>query len=145
MTSKNAAPSPPPRTLVFQHDARKLAGWLKVDPKSAGPLRVRLQPWAAVSGRILDDEGNPRVGLSFLIGIPDKPRLGGGYITHRPERVSTDADGRFRIEGLAPGLTYPLFPTAPTGKWGRRINFTPKSAGEERNLGTVAIEFVDPK
>src|SRR5262249_36958154 len=94
MTSKASVRAPPPRTLVFQHDARKLAGWVEVDGKRTQPVSVRLQPWAALSGRVVDEEGNPRADFPFFIGIPDKPRSGGGYITHRPERVRTDADGR---------------------------------------------------
>ncbi len=127
------------RTLVFQHEGRKLAGWVDVDEKSAGPLRVTLEPWSTVSGRVTDAAGKPRADLVFVIYLTDKPRPGDDGIEHRPERVRTDAAGRFRIEGLAPGLRYQLFPQPSPGLLAlddtRAIEVAPTKPGESRDSG----------
>ena len=40
---------------------------------------------------------------------------GGGTIDHEPEPIRTDADGRFRVEGMAPGLAYQMYVQAVGG------------------------------
>jgi RNA polymerase sigma factor (sigma-70 family) len=97
------------RRVTITHARRKLAGSIYLKGDETGPLTVRLHPWGTITGRILDDEGNPRKtldlnGLGFFStgsvlpvrldenGILPDARMGG--------------DGRFRIEGLVPGLKY---------------------------------------
>ena len=144
MPAKESPTSLPPRSLVFQHEARELAGWLDVDAKTTGPVRVRLEPWGTVFGQVVDDERKPSPDLTFEVDT-NKPRLGGGAIDHRPARVRSDADGRFCIEGLAPGLKYHLSPQTPPGRSPRRIEIAPVAPGETRDLGTITIKFRDSK
>src|SRR5205823_420594 len=61
---KGLDPRRPRRIDVF-HAGRALAGSLLVKGDEPGPLTVRLQPWGVVTGRIVDDEGQPRTKLEL--------------------------------------------------------------------------------
>jgi hypothetical protein len=133
----------PPRSLVFLHPARKLAGWVDLRGDEPGPLRVALAPWSTATGRLVDSAGHPRVDLTVRVSAR-RPRLGGGSIDHDPARVRTDSDGRFRIEGLAPDLPYDLYVQAPPRQRpNRRIGVEATKSGATRDLGTITVEFRD--
>jgi len=130
------------RTLVFLHAADKLAGSVSLRGDEAGPIRVKLEPWATALGQIVDPEGKPRANVTLQIRVK-RPRLGGGSIDHEPARIRTDAAGRFRIEGLAPALPYQIDVQAPPKQRAdRRIAIAPTASGETRDLGTIAIAFL---
>ena len=57
-------------------------------------LRVTLGPSGSVEGRILDALGNPKAKIEVKIGR---------YGDFMASFVRTDADGRYRIDGVAPG------------------------------------------
>jgi len=90
------------------------------------PLTVRLQPWAAVRGRLLDADGLPL----------RNAKLRGSEVL--PEDGRTDGEGRFRLEGLIPGrrynITYEQDKSSVTGML--RKGFVGKP-GEVRDLGDV--------
>ena len=48
-----------PRRLTFRHDGRKLVGTTVVTAGSAQPAEFKLEPWASVTGRLLDTDGRP--------------------------------------------------------------------------------------
>jgi RNA polymerase sigma factor (sigma-70 family) len=135
-----AGPKPaahkPQRTLVFQHEGRKLAGWVDLQGDETGPLRVKLVPWGVVTGRVVDREGRPLPDITLEIRVNGKPRLGRGEIDHQPERVRTGTDGRFRIEALAPGLKYRLMISRPERWRNDEVTVTP---GETKDLGDVVL------
>jgi RNA polymerase sigma factor (sigma-70 family) len=134
----------PPRTVVFQHDARKLAGAIAVGGDQSGPLSVRLQPWGVVEGRTVDSEGKALPNIGLEIQLPDSVRAGDGTIMHRPEHVRAGADGRFRIEGLAPGQRYRIFARSVPGQVTRsNVTLGPIKPGETRELGNFTIVFSD--
>jgi protocatechuate 3,4-dioxygenase beta subunit len=133
--------SRPARALVFRHEGRKLAGWIEVQGGETGHPRVKLEPWAAATGRLVDAGGKPLAGLTLSV-YANKPRLGGSSISHQPEHVRTDADGRFRVEGLAPGLGYHVYVQAPAGMRAEKtIDIQPTKPGETRELGNVAVAY----
>ena len=98
-----------PRRLDFFHAERELAGSLVVVGDEPGPLTVRLQPWGVVTGRIVDDEGQPRTKLELVTLLFDSDFVPDRGILHKPYRV--DQDGRFRV-ALVPGLKYKVYATA---------------------------------
>ena len=49
-----------PRPLFFRHDEKKLAAVVMAKGDESGPLTVRLQPAGTVTGRLIDDDGQPR-------------------------------------------------------------------------------------
>ncbi len=128
-----------PRTLVVQHDGKQLAGFNDVWWETKGPIKVKLEPWAVVTGRLVDSDGRPRAGIAFLPEIIGKFRLGGGHIGHWPDRITTDRDGRFRVEAIVPGLRYRLtLERASGGSTDTGPVVTPLEPGEARDLGDVS-------
>jgi RNA polymerase sigma factor (sigma-70 family) len=115
-----------PRLLVFLHKEKNLAKAVLVRGDEPGPLTVRLEAVAAVTGRVLDAQGKPRGGLllradpspSQAKELPSELALSGrGPVTSTAlawynavyrNQATTDAEGRFRLEGLVPGLRYSL-------------------------------------
>jgi RNA polymerase sigma factor (sigma-70 family) len=92
-------PQAPPRSLTFLHRDKKLGLFLKELPEeTSGPLTVNLQPCGVASGRLIDQDGQPRAELRAYLAAPP-------HVVGRQE-VTTDKDGVFRAEGLVPGVTY---------------------------------------
>jgi hypothetical protein len=72
-----------------------------------------------------------------------KPRLGGGSISHQPEHIRTDAEGRFRIEGLAPGLAYQVYPQGTAGMRAQKpFDVEATKPGEARDMGNVTVTYI---
>jgi protocatechuate 3,4-dioxygenase beta subunit len=74
------------------------------------PVQVTLvlrEPGGALAGRVVDEQGKPVAGAVLAIGAPER------HMNHRtgdsfeeawsPHRATTGDDGRYRIDGLAPG------------------------------------------
>jgi hypothetical protein len=132
--------------VVVFHAGHKVGKAQLVKGDEKGPVTFRLEPYGALTGRILDAEGKPCAGLKVtsqasLERADDKEnsielRLG---ILELPGTASTtDKDGRFRIEGLVPGLKYVL--NVREGKENvpgySREEFTAES-GRTRDLGNL--------
>jgi RNA polymerase sigma factor (sigma-70 family) len=89
-------PKAPAPLLTFYHKDKNLGAFLRgLPPETDGPLVVKLQPCGSLSGRIVDHDGQPVVGFR------------GGFSPGK--EFSTDKEGRFRVEGLVPGLEYNFF------------------------------------
>ena len=81
------------RQLVFLHDQKKLAAMVTVRGGDPNEVMVRLQPWAAVNGRVIDEDGHPQARMVLMSSFKSlSPR-------------ETDLDGRFRYEQIIPGRT----------------------------------------
>ncbi len=127
-----------PRFLLVQHEAKKLAGWNLVTAETKGPVEIRLQPWATVTGRLVDRAGDPRPHYALRPHLIDRIRLRASWIEHRPERITTDSHGRFRVEGLVPGLRYRLALEDANGANSLKgPEVAPLKPGEHRDLGDV--------
>jgi RNA polymerase sigma factor (sigma-70 family) len=136
------------RLLQFAQLDKKLAGSLLVDGDAKGPLRVTLVPAGSLSGRVITRQGKPAVGGLINASrvestVPDGviPVANDEGSLPRPPR--SDKDGRFRIDGLAPGLKYHLLYEA--GGYLLRIigplgaDLTVK-AGETKDVGDLLVE-----
>jgi hypothetical protein len=127
-----------PRLIRFRHEEKKLAGSLILKGDDKGPLRVRLEPWGTLTGRLVTTEGElAGAGLVRCI-VKD-----GSAVHHFDLTSPLDKKGGFRIEGLAPGLTYELdvskqgyFVDIIGGKW---KDLTIK-AGQTMDLGVVQVK-----
>jgi RNA polymerase sigma factor (sigma-70 family) len=109
-----------PRALVFYHPEEKLGKVHRVSDAGDGPVTVRLEGLASVGGRILDARGHPWSGLTVRVGLdglitepwpedlPNTELFQGGLASQLGRVATTDKDGRFRAEGLLPGLPYGL-------------------------------------
>jgi hypothetical protein len=98
-----------PRELAFYHAERRLAGVLKVRGDEPEPPAVRLVPTGTVTGRVLDADGQP------VVGAEVQPDFNGDELSElyrlarlRQEAVRTDRDGRFRLDGLIPEMSFVL-------------------------------------
>jgi RNA polymerase sigma factor (sigma-70 family) len=86
---------------------KKLAGRIKVtaDDKTA---TLKLQPWLAMKGRIVDEDGKPIADVelqfrSIRTSPLDEEPTGFWY---KGTDLKTGKDGTYRIDGLVPGATY---------------------------------------
>jgi hypothetical protein len=103
---------------VFFHPEKKLGKVQVVRDGQPAPLQVRLDALGSATGRILDADGRPCPGLTVHARISQKPEdtdhiplyiLFDGEWRQRLEvRGTTDAGGKFRLDGLMPGLKYTL-------------------------------------
>ncbi len=139
------------RRVVVMHQGRKLIGSILLKGTEAGPITIQLQPWGSVAGRIVNDEGKPRKGM--LLTAPH------GSTNERPETddilpwtdwnggVRVGDDGRFRIEGLVPGLRYAAStsgPDSPIYRGGDLFEGLTVTAGEAKDLGDLKVKPAKP-
>ena len=136
-----------PRRLTVANVERKLIGSAYLKGDEPAPHTLRLQPWGTITGRIVDDEGQTRLGLSIsssvdwfapnqdAIGIlPDSDWNGGHLIGD---------DGRFRIEALVPGLKYGADVSENFHHAGHLFDGVIVAPGEVKDLGE--LKFIPPK
>ncbi|TWT35360.1 Regulatory protein BlaR1 [Posidoniimonas corsicana] len=149
-----------PRHVYFVHQERRLAGHAVVQGVLPEDLVIELQPAGRASGRLVDKDGAPLpncqlvpstpaiVTFEDLAQKPDTPPLPHNVAHSSSARYETDADGRFEISGLAPGVEYRLMafdrdsmmtrrraPTVP-GPLDTVITVEP---GESKDLGDVRL------
>jgi RNA polymerase sigma factor (sigma-70 family) len=117
------------RILLFVHPEKKLGAVVVTDGGSEDPLPVKLQPLGAIEGQVLDADGKPWAGLKVTLR-PEVPRrdadydnlpdetlaFQGMFAIHRGlwskfvgREVTTDKDGRFRLEGVLPGVDFNVY------------------------------------
>jgi hypothetical protein len=92
--------------ITFVKEDRKLIGFLLARGDSDAPHTVRMRPWGAVTGRVMDEQGQPQPGASLaadtLHEFAAHDDLGLGMFP----AARTDEHGRFRAERLVPGQSY---------------------------------------
>jgi RNA polymerase sigma factor (sigma-70 family) len=115
------------REVLFSYEEKRLAGVLKVRGDDRGPLTVKLEACGAVTGRLVTAEGKPRAGV--LLQVP-------GWLLSS-NTLQTDKDGRFRVEGLVPGVAYTLDVMQNGQPAGHVFASLTLKAGETRDLGDV--------
>ncbi len=97
-----------PRLLAFAHKDRKLVGHVLLRADTSEPVTVRLQPGAVLTGRLLDEDGKPLAGVTVIAAYRANEA---GWLAAEMtggKSIQTDADGRFRIENIFPGLRFSL-------------------------------------
>jgi hypothetical protein len=123
-----------PHHLVFVDRDRKLGVFVTLLGEQKESLTVRLKPCAAVSGRLLDADGEPVADAVVRLEVETT-----GVGNSAPPRIKTDRDGRFRIEGIVPGLPHQArFGLPPFGQY-LYAPFTLR-AGEKKDLGDVRVK-----
>ena len=116
---------------------------------------MRLEPWGVLTGRIVDAEGKPMAGLCIARWWQKEVHdLDEGYVPTylfqmapdgRYRRMNpyfpTDQDGRFRIEGLAPGIKYCPWVWDQDGELlGELIANVTVRSGETKDLGNLRLK-----
>jgi RNA polymerase sigma factor (sigma-70 family) len=102
---------------------KKLAGLLKVTSEDK-TATLKLQPWLAMKGRVVDEDDQPIADaeLSFgnVLASPVAESFNGFWYKGGP--IRTGKDGTYQIEGLVPGAPYNLFMKAK-GQMVRGLGF----------------------
>jgi hypothetical protein len=142
-----------PRTVVLYSPERKLGKAQTVRGDEGGGFMVRLQPLSSLTGRILDADGRPCVGAQVEMSLSGKGDNGarlpvqffitrGTWAAKLEAKGTTDADGRFRLAGLLPGLKYTLRASEgesddPERMIVQRDGISPPAAGLNEDLGDL--------
>jgi len=87
--------------LVVQQD-ESAGAFLLVKGDEPDPIRMSLQPTATITGRLVDEQGRPRPSVRFVV-MQDLEATRFERFSGQP---ATGPDGRFRIKGLVPGVSY---------------------------------------
>ena len=123
-----------PEAYFFEHRQRHLAAAVILKGDEAEGFTVKLKPTATLTGRVLTEKGQP-VRNTFISGRLEggqlnMPRDWEGFFSGR-----TDAEGRFRIEGLLAGVKLGAY----YGNLFKNLTLQP---GEVRNLGDIKIKNI---
>jgi beta-lactamase regulating signal transducer with metallopeptidase domain/protocatechuate 3,4-dioxygenase beta subunit len=126
-----------PRTIVLIHEDRHLATALPVRSTDKGPVHARLAPTATLVGRFVTPEGQPVPDAGFQIYYLGFDLL--DDFIYFPQFVRTsDSQGKFRIENVAPGLRIRILPTNGKGiARQKELTLPPLKPGVVRDLGDV--------
>jgi Carboxypeptidase regulatory-like domain len=119
------------RWLVFYHKGKNLGFFMKeLRGDAAEPLTVKLQPCGSASGRIVYPDGQPVPGLRLEFQANG---TSGGL-----QETATDKEGRFRVEGLVPGLEYELVPSRYAPLPLAKVSVEP---GKQKDMGDVKAQL----
>ena len=122
------------KQMTFVKADRKLIGFLLARGDTDAAITVRMEPWAAVTGRVVDAAGRPVVGRNVSLRMTDpaaEEQRGG----------KTDGEGRFRVEQMVPGREYttavPGYSPGLASAVGTPLGPVTFRPGEVRDLGDV--------
>ncbi|HEY8505470.1 MAG TPA: sigma-70 family RNA polymerase sigma factor, partial [Gemmataceae bacterium] len=125
-----------PRPLLFFHSEKKLAKLLSARGDEPAPLAVRLEPLGAAIGRVLDRSGRRAAGET-VTAVPDRKSeiypldiAGAPWTEFLRAEAKTGEDGRFRLDGLVPGLRYRV-------EWGGEPRSITVESGKVTDLGDL--------
>jgi protocatechuate 3,4-dioxygenase beta subunit len=120
-----------PEAYFFEHPKRNLAAAVILNGDEPEGFTVRLKPAATITGRVLTEKGEPirntYIGGCLEAGQLNMTRDWNGFFSGR-----TDAEGRFKIEGLLPGVKLGAY----YGNLFKNLTLQP---GEVRDLGDIRI------
>ncbi|HEY7330711.1 MAG TPA: sigma-70 family RNA polymerase sigma factor [Gemmataceae bacterium] len=132
------------RTISFFHRDRKLIGHSVMRGDENRSLMVRMEPWGALTGSLVDEQGTPLADVRVNLRVPSLPEPGLVML----QEFRTDKEGRFHIEGLVPDLKHELTLNGDAAKKvilsaGDRLKELSVRAGEVKDLGDVLVKRDD--
>jgi hypothetical protein len=126
-----------PRPVLFRHIEKGLVGAFEPPKDTSQPVTVRMKPGASVTGRLVDEDGRPRPNVALDISFRARGDVWAGYSL--PNKITTDAEGRFRIDTLLPGYQYELYDRQGRITFGEDLR-----SGETKDLGSVPLKLYKP-
>jgi len=131
-----------PRSFEFRHSAKNLGAIVLIKGDESMPVKVRLQNCATITGRIVDEEGLPRA--SWIGGYIHQGQLDINNDTVGIGIERTGKDGRFRIEGVIPGLKIGFWAGSSPSYYDQHLvpELTLKP-GEVRDLGDLTRKIME--
>lgn len=129
------------REVVARSVSRKLMGMAVVTDQGDDPVKLELQPWASLTGRLVDDAGQPRSrGLRIQLDDGKLPIHTLNGLQYDKQEFLIDVEGKFEIIGLVPGAKYRL--QVIEGGFvilGNATGIFILKPGEDRKLGDVKV------
>jgi RNA polymerase sigma factor (sigma-70 family) len=126
-----------PEAYFFEHPKRNLAAAVILKGDEPAGFTVKMKPTATIKGRIVTEQGEPvrntDIHGHLEAGQLNMTRDWNGFFWGR-----TDAEGRFKIEGLLAGVKL-------GGYGGNLFKNLTLQPGEVRNLGDIKIKDVSEK
>jgi RNA polymerase sigma factor (sigma-70 family) len=133
------------RTVAVADAGKKLAGTVVVRADAKEPPVVRLAAWGAITGRIVDAEGNPIAGARLRMYFTDQVASDLYRHLSGDRTVTTDAAGRFRCDVPFAGIGFNLnfihngkYLNLEKSQQGLTI-----TAGEVKSLGDIVAKSPD--
>jgi hypothetical protein len=84
---------------------RRMTPSQEVRMEPGAEVTVKMTPWAAIAGRVVDESGEPLEGLPIHLMF-EAALEGKRILEERPGFVDTDADGEFRVSPVPTGRYY---------------------------------------
>jgi hypothetical protein len=129
-----------PRPYFFHHREKKLAAAVLARGDETKGFTVRLQPTATITGRVLDEDGQPVAGLR-VGGVLRAPGTFAERWFGHVEGTTTDKDGRFRVGGVIPGVNVSLGPALKGVIVSYLIPEANLRPGETKDFGDLKIKM----
>ena len=120
------------RRMAFYEPTRKLVGSMTIKAGDSLPPEVKLGPPGRVTGRLVGPDGKPLAGVRVSVRHTDRSTEEIQKLIHDQTVVETDADGRFAIADVIPGLPFQL-----DGARGR-LRFDPPKGSAKKTFTTTA-------
>jgi hypothetical protein len=129
-----------PRPFFFRHAEKKLGAAVLIKGDEPSTFQVRLQPCATITGRVLDPDGEPLAGKG-LAGYVEDGQLNVAVGWAGFFWGTTGKDGRFRIEGLIPGLKVGAYLSVSPARLGDKVfQNVSLEPGKTRDVGTYQVK-----
>ncbi len=126
-----------PRDVLFQHLQRGLVGEAQPPKHDGDPVTVRMERGATVTGRLIDADGRPRAGADLEVSFRSK--LFRYWLDYSPNAITTDQEGRFRVEPLLPGYEFRVSDESGELFFGEGLR-----SREAKDLGDVQMTLPKP-
>ena len=129
------------REILFRHPAKGLIGLASPPRTDGASITVRLQPGAAVAGRLVDADGRPQADVTLSVRFSPKegPARKADY-RYSSHEIRTDREGRFRVEALLPGYPLQLW----RSKGNPMLDGDGLRWGQTKDLGDVRMKGREP-
>jgi hypothetical protein len=136
-----------PRNVVVFSPEKKLGKCLLMRGDETGPVELRLEALSSLTGRVVDADGRPRAGIQMHANMSNSGEDGarlpvqffvtgeGSWPAKLEPTATTDANGKFRLEGLLPGLKYVL--VDGKGASLTEKSLAPPAPGQSADLGDL--------
>jgi RNA polymerase sigma factor (sigma-70 family) len=127
-----------PRWYFVRHPDRNLGAIVQFKGDEPMPVTVRLQKCATVTGRVVDEDGQPRA--AWVAGHIHRGQLDINETGVALGMQGTGKDGRFRIEGVIPGLKIGLLAGKNTTYFDTLVPELTLKPGEVKDVGDVKFK-----
>ena len=139
------------RRIKFLKEDRGWIGLLLAKGDADTPYTVTLQPWASITGRIVDANGRPMLPVgspenqaaSLSIRLRLKVDGAGNPVFDEYQDLKIDGKGQFRVDRLVPGVPYDIMIFRPRSTGGMSMELNPLQPGAAIFMGDIRLQEID--